>query len=275
MRNWKRRARGTFPVSILFHHLVSDRPHRLGISTEHFLRHVRFLQKYYDVVSLEKAIEMLQSNSVRRPTVVLTFDDGYQDNFINLRAVVEQTGVPVTMFISSDHVDRESEFAHDLEYNHPGFFPLTWNQVRQMQASGFEIGSHTRTHFNCGSEDSAALESEIAGSKDDLEKNLGQPIQFFSFPFGLPENMSPQAVKIAGRVYAHILSACGGENYAPEDGVVRHLRRWCHPSRLWDLELQLQGVLEAPMPLEQAGVDRTTALREMPALLAGRTTRPE
>src|SRR6185295_7869118 len=127
LRNRKRRAEGKFPVSILFHHLVSDRPHRLGISTEHFLRHVLFLQKYYDVVSLEKAIEMLESNTVRRPTVVLTFDDGYQDNFINLRAVVEQTGVPVTMFISSAHMDREAEFTHDLEYNHHDFFPLTWN----------------------------------------------------------------------------------------------------------------------------------------------------
>src|SRR5262249_24346875 len=95
VRNWKRRADRTFPVSILFHHLVTDRHHRLGISTEHFLRHVRFLQKHYDVVSLEEAIQMLESNAIHRPTVVLTFDDGYQDNFVNLRAVVEQTASPV------------------------------------------------------------------------------------------------------------------------------------------------------------------------------------
>jgi len=273
VRNWKRRVHGRFPVNILFHHLLADRQHRLGISTEYFLRHVRFLQLYYDIVSLETAIEMLDSNNVKRPTVVLTFDDGYRDNFINLRAVVEETGVPVTMFISSDHISRGNEFNHDLECDHHGFFPLTWMQLTQMRADGFEIGSHTRTHFDCGSGDDGALQCEIVGSKEELEKHLGQTIKFFSFPFGLPVNISPQAAAIAGRTYPYILSACGGDNSVPADGAVRHLRRWCHPNRLWDLELQLQGVLEQPMLLEETFA--ATARPETPVSFAGKIVLPE
>ena len=247
IRNWGRRLRGNFPVTILFHHIVADRPHRMGISTEYFLKHVEFLRKHYEIVSLRQAIAMLKANDVKRPTVVLTFDDGYRDNYINLRAVVEETGIPVTMFISSDHISREAEFKHDLEFDSPGFLPLTWGQLKQMQRDGFEIGSHTRTHFDCASDDIAALENELVGSREDLEASLGERVEFFSFPFGLPENISPEAATIAARTYEYVLSAFGGDSAKLNDGDVKHLRRWCHPNRLWDLELQIQGALE-PAP---------------------------
>lgn len=251
IRNWKRRRAGRFPVTILFHHLVADRPHRMAQPTEHFLEHVRYLQKFYDVVSLQQAIRMLESGTVRRPTVVLTFDDGYGDNFVSLRAVVEATGVPVTMLVSSTHIDRGTPFAHDATVGEHGFRPFTWAELAQMQAAGFEIGSHTRTHFDCGSTDVARLQNEIAGSKADLERHLGRPIRTFSFPFGLPENISPQAAQLSVRTYPYVMSAFGGDNLPPADGVVRHLRRWHHPQPLWELELQIQGALEPPGQLDE------------------------
>jgi peptidoglycan/xylan/chitin deacetylase (PgdA/CDA1 family)/folate-dependent phosphoribosylglycinamide formyltransferase PurN len=249
VRNWRRRLRGSFPVTILFHHLVSDRPHRMGISTEHFLRHVRFLQQHYQIVSLGQAIEMLRTNQVTQRTLVLTFDDGYRDNFINLRAVVEETGVPVTLFISTDYVTRQAEFEHDVESGCHGFPPLTWRQLLQLQKYGIEIGSHTRTHFNCGSNDTTRLQDEIAGSKRELEKHLAQPVEFFSFPFGLPDNISAEAAGIALHTYRYVFSAFGGDNVTAESGG-KHLKRWCHPNRLWDLELQIQGALEGEPQFE-------------------------
>jgi peptidoglycan/xylan/chitin deacetylase (PgdA/CDA1 family) len=203
---------------------------------------VQFLQRHYQIVSLSDAIEMLKTNSVKRPTVVLTFDDGYRDNFIGVRAIVEQTGVPISMFVSTDHVTQQNEFKHDAELGVEGFLPLRWEEVRQMQKEGFEIGSHTRTHFDCGSRNAAALENEIVGSKEELERRLGHRIEFFSFPFGLPLNISREAAELAAETYPYLLSAFGGDNMAGTEP--QHLRRRCHPQRLWDLELQIQGVLE-------------------------------
>jgi peptidoglycan/xylan/chitin deacetylase (PgdA/CDA1 family)/folate-dependent phosphoribosylglycinamide formyltransferase PurN len=248
VRNWRRRLQGNFPVTILYHHIVSDSPHRMGISTDYFFKHVQFLRKHYQIVSLGQAIEMLRSNSVKRPTLVLTFDDGYRDNFVTLRAIAEHTGVPVTLFISSGQVTQEAEFAHDIANGCRGFLPLTWAQLRQMYSSGFEIGSHTRTHFDCGSHDTGRLEDEIVGSRAELEKQLGGKIEFFSFPFGLPQNISPEATAIAARTYSFILSAFGGENPAPADDKICHLKRWFHANHLWDLELQIHGVLETEKP---------------------------
>jgi peptidoglycan/xylan/chitin deacetylase (PgdA/CDA1 family)/folate-dependent phosphoribosylglycinamide formyltransferase PurN len=244
LRNWKRRRQGRHPVTILFHHLVADRPHRMGMSTEHFLKHIQFLRKHYRIVSLTTAIEMLRAGRVDAPTVVLTFDDGYVDNFFTLRAIVEETGVPITLFVSTEHIDSQREFDHDTRAGTRGFAPLTWEQLRQLQREGFEIGSHTRTHFDCGSRDRARLEDEIVGSKRDLETHLGGVLDVFSYPCGLPPNMSLEATEIAGDAYQCVVSAFGGTNVPAASGEVRHLKRAFHANHLWDLELMIQGALE-------------------------------
>ena len=241
IRNWRQHRRGAHAVTILFHHLVADRPHRMGISTDEFLAHLRFLRAHYRIVSLTDALAMLEAKRVDVPTVVLTFDDGYADNFLTLRAIVEETGVPITMFVCTEHLGSGREFAHDLRAGEPGFRPLTWAQLAQMHQDGFEVGSHTRTHFDCGSCDRARLADEIAGSRHELEQYLGVPVDLFSFPGGLPRNISQEATDLAAASYAHVFSAFGGSN-APGD--VRHLRRAFHVGDRWELELQIQGVLE-------------------------------
>ncbi len=244
LRNWFRRLRRSFPVVILYHHLVSDRPHYMGISTESFLRQVKFLQKHYRIASLREAIEMLNNNKVDSPTVVLTFDDGYQDNYINLRAVTEETGIPVTLFICTQAVTNQEEFDHDLKQGHRHFLPLTWEQVRYLSRNGFEIGSHTRSHFDCGSTDPAALQKEIVGSKNDLEHRLGQAVKFFSFPWGKPANMSSMAIELARKTYDYVFSTSGGANFFSRREKLWHLQRCAHPRDSWELELALQSVLE-------------------------------
>jgi peptidoglycan/xylan/chitin deacetylase (PgdA/CDA1 family) len=110
-----------------------------------------------------------------------------------------------------------------------------------MQREGFEVGSHTRTHFDCGARDGARLADEILGSRRDLEQRLGVTIDAFSFPGGLPRNISQEATDLAAAAYPHVVSAFGGNN---PPGETRHLKRAFHVGDRWELELQLQGVLE-------------------------------
>jgi peptidoglycan/xylan/chitin deacetylase (PgdA/CDA1 family) len=243
-RNWYRRLRGRVPVIILYHHLVSDRAHYLGIPTEIFYRQVEFLLRHYRVATLEEATAALRLGKLRAPTVVLTFDDGYRENFVNLRAVTEQTGVPVSLFISTDYMNSRTPFGHDQKRLEFGFPPLDWEQVAMLGRSGLEIGSHTRTHFDCGSNDPVILEREIVGSKQELEQRLGQPVKFFSFPWGQPKNMSPTAVEIARSAYPFVFSAFGGENYPTTNGSTWHLLRRNHFNDLWECEMEIQAILQ-------------------------------
>ena len=242
-RNWTWRLRGACPVTILFHHVVADRPHEMGVPTEEFQKHVQYLKRHYRVVSLSEAVEMLRTNRVTAPTVVLTFDDGYGDNYVNLRAVAEALDVKVTLFVSTSFLTSQTAFPHDAAFGRDGFRPFTWEEVAQLARAGFEIGSHTRSHADCGSRDLSFVHDEIVGSKQDLESRLGRPVEFFSFPFGLRKNMSAEALEISRKNYACAVSAFGGRNFA-ESVDFGHLRRCTHMADLWELELQIQSLLE-------------------------------
>jgi peptidoglycan/xylan/chitin deacetylase (PgdA/CDA1 family) len=245
VRNWYRSWRGLFPVVIVAHHLVTDRIHRMGVSTETFWRQVRFLQRHYRIVSLSESIELLHSGVAEMPCVALTFDDGYGDNFVNLRAVAEETGIPVALFVATQSVEKHQGFQHDLAKGIRGFFPLTWEQIRYWSRSGGgEFGSHTQTHFDCGSTDRKKLEEEIVGSKNLMEHRLEEPVRFFAFPFGDRCNVSSEAMQLAASSYPHVLTDFGGENL-PGRGVNRkHLLRKNAYLDLWELILELQSVFD-------------------------------
>ena len=250
-RNLRRSGRGRYPVLILAHHLVTDRVHRMGISTETFWRQVRFLQRHYRIVDLSEGVELLRSGEAEAPCVALTFDDGYGDNFVSLRAVAEETGIPVALFVATQPVENHQEFQHDLVKGTRRFFPLTWDQIRYWSLRGGEFGSHTHTHFDCGSADRKKLEAEIIGSKNILESHLTKPVRFFAFPFGGRRNISSEAMELAASTYPHVLSDFGGENL-PDSGISRrHLFRKDFYLDLWELELELQSVFDLIADIRQ------------------------
>jgi peptidoglycan/xylan/chitin deacetylase (PgdA/CDA1 family) len=242
-RNWFYRWRKSFPIVIFYHHVITDRPHHLGTPTAAFARQIAFLRKFYRIASLEQAMQMLQSGSVPVPTVVLTFDDGYAENFVNLRAVAEHYNVPVFLFLSTAHIESGSPFGHDVKRKQTGFAPLSWNQVISLIRSRFSFGCHTRSHFDCGSHDTTKLEEEIAGSKRDLGSRAGIWADYFSFPWGMPENISSEALRLAKASFQYVFAAAGGVNVIGNDPRGALLRREDHPGSLWEVELSAQCLL--------------------------------
>lgn len=244
VRNWHRRLSRRYPLLILAHHLVADRPHRMGVPTEVLWRQVLFLRKHYRIVGISQGVELLRSGQISAPTVVLTFDDGYADNFLNLRAITNEIGIPPTLFVTTDPVEAHREFNHDLATGTTGFFPLTWDQIQYWNTRGVEFGSHTRTHFDCGSVHLENLQSEIVGSRNDLEARLKKPVEFFAFPYGKHENMSSAAERLAASAYKHYVSFLGGESLAKAGQPQTHLFRKKFYRSQWELELELQSVFD-------------------------------
>ena len=174
---------------------------------------------------------------------MLSFDDGYSDNHLNLRALALAIDFPATLFVCSQNVEHSKPFQHDLKEDLVGFHPLSWDQVRDLHAWGFEIGSHTRNHQDCGDE-SADLAREIVVAADEISEQIQAPVKTFSFPYGLPKNICAQAVDIAAEKYDVICSAFGGTNRTTPANNGKHLRRCSHVRNLWEVELTLQEMLE-------------------------------
>src|SRR5262249_41476112 len=151
----------------------------------------------FDVVTLEEAQKRIASGANDRATVCITFDDGYADNTLFAIPLLMRYGMPFTYFVSTDHVLRGATFPHDMAAGQP-LGANTLEHLREMVVAGAEIGAHTRSHANLGGALSREqLSDEIAGSKRELENALQCKIRYFAFPYGLHENLSAPAFRMA------------------------------------------------------------------------------
>lgn len=219
------REAGNCPIAILFYHRISDHHFNdWSMSPGDFVAQLEWLQKNFDLVTLEEAQRRTRASFNDRPCVAITFDDGYAENSQFAIPELVRRNIPATYFVATDFVRTGEPFPHDHERG----FPLPVNTVddlRRYADAGIEIGAHTRSHLSCGDvRDVNRLRDEIVGSAHQLEKWCQVPIRYFSFPYGLPENMSQLAVDVVREAgFAGFCSAYNAWNWPCSDGF--HLRR--------------------------------------------------
>lgn len=187
-------APGAMKVPILIYHSVV--PHNDSQSA---------LQRYYDVApgSLDNQLRYLRDNgftvigldfladalaqNILLPpkSVVLTFDDGWENQFRYAYPLLKKYNDTATFFIYTHAID------------HDAF--LTWNQVKEMDNAGMTIGGHTRTHpFLTDITNPVDLRREIIGGKSVVENHIGHSIDLFAYPYGHYNDQIIQIVKEAG-----------------------------------------------------------------------------
>ena len=176
-------------VVVAFHRVQDgDDTDRLTISHGMFERHCRFYKRHFDVVPLGEMVARLERGRPVSRLLAITFDDGYLDNFVNAGPVLDALSLPATFFVVSQWIgtdawpwwDRERGVRHAW---------MTWDQVRNLSARGFEIGAHTRTHADLGRIEGAAAHDEILGGRTEIERQLDRRIDLFAYPYGRPANM--------------------------------------------------------------------------------------
>ena len=132
-----------------------------------------------------------------RPRIILTFDDGYEDNYTTLFPLLKEFGFTATIFM----VTQLRSNAWDSTQGEPSMPLMTPEQAREMAAYGVEFGGHTRTHVDVARAPIEVARAEIAGCKADLEAWLGAPVVSFAYPYGATSNTAKQLVKEAGFRY--------------------------------------------------------------------------
>lgn len=213
-RNVLQRLRKKSLITVLAYHRVDDPQGDVNaVSPVNFERQMAYLRKHYRVITVAEALQLLKSGRNCERAVVITFDDGYRDNFLNAMPILKKHGLPACFFVSSGIVGTDRHFDHDLELAGRPLPVMSWEDVRQLAANGFEIGSHTVNHARLSRCSIKELRHELADSKAQLEQQLGSRVDFFSFPFGLRSDFSDEAlteIKRAG--YSCNFSAFGGVN---------------------------------------------------------------
>jgi len=101
----------------------------------------------------------------------------------------------------------------------PEYAPLSWGDIHEMAAHGFDFGAHTKTHPILSSiSDEALLREEVLGSKTRIEEELDRQVIHFCYPNGRPEDIGPDAIKVVSSGgFETALTTIRGLNYAKTD----------------------------------------------------------
>lgn len=177
-----------YSVPILTYHSFDSSKGLLSVTPENFEKQMHFLKYHgYKVITLN---ELVEGKKIHRKfahnTVVITIDDGYENNFTYAYPVLRKYGFPATIFLITNFIGVHPEF-------------LNWDEVKEMSKNNISFGGHTKNHVYLPSvKKEVVLRDEITGSKKAIEEHIGIPVDYFCYPLGGFTEEAKRIVKESG-----------------------------------------------------------------------------
>jgi peptidoglycan/xylan/chitin deacetylase (PgdA/CDA1 family) len=111
----KLQTTSTIGAVLMYHRIAEPEsdPWSLCVSPQHFAEHLKVLQQNFHPLSLQEMVQAQRQRQIPKGGVAITFDDGYADNFLCAKPLLEQHDTPATFFIASGCIDRPQEFWSD------------------------------------------------------------------------------------------------------------------------------------------------------------------
>ncbi|BAH08386.1 polysaccharide deacetylase family protein [Clostridium kluyveri] len=185
-------------IPVLYYHSIDyEKGNELRIPKEKFRQQMQYLKdNKYTTLSLDEFYNFLVNNNpVPNKSVIITFDDGYKDNYENAFPILKEFGFRATIFVITSTIDKEKDF-------------LTSNELKEMSSCNIGIESHTVNHDNLNSLDYDAQIKTLKDSKEFLERILGKEVKYIAYPYGKWNENTLKAVKSAG--YNMAFTTIGG-----------------------------------------------------------------
>ena len=149
-----------------------------------FLGHIDFLvERGYRFLREDEFYDALARRSPDHArTVLLTFDDGYEDLYEIFTEHLAPRGIPVLVFLVTEYAGEKNTW--DLSLGRRPFRHLSWGQVAEMTEKGACFGSHGATHIDLTRVPQRVVEEEVTESRRVLAERTGKNVRSFSYPFG-------------------------------------------------------------------------------------------
>ncbi|MCI1248838.1 MAG: polysaccharide deacetylase family protein [Megasphaera sp.] len=177
-------------VPVLNYHQVNNKFHTcLTMKPDSFEEQMKYLHDndYHAITQSEFNAYMSGESDLPDRPIMITFDDGYADNYEYAYPIMKKYNMCGTIFLIMNLMDTK------------GY--LTWNQVEIMGKDGMEFGSHTISHKPLTSFERDDARHELVASKEAIEAHLGKPCTFIAFPEGKFNDMVMEETKAAGYKY--------------------------------------------------------------------------
>ncbi|MGE5467638.1 MAG: polysaccharide deacetylase family protein, partial [Ignavibacteria bacterium] len=191
---------------VLMYHHVSPSPGLVTVSPQAFRDQMAWLARHgYRTIGCDDLAAFFAGEELPPKSVLITFDDGYLDNWLHAHPVLAEFGLRAALFVVTGWIEegpvREGGACPDhnackraIEDGRADDVMLRWSEVEAMRAAGtFEFHSHTHTHTRwdqrlpAGEERLAAMARELSASRETLERRLGAASRHLCWPQGYYE----------------------------------------------------------------------------------------
>jgi peptidoglycan/xylan/chitin deacetylase (PgdA/CDA1 family) len=177
--------RDRIPI-LIYHRVVADElidrcaPNAYVVSATRFREQMQLLRDQgFTTIDLDDFLLCKdQPDRLPRKPVIITFDDGYENNYLLAYPVLKQLGFKAVIYSVSD---PDAEFFRDFEIPERLLAP---EQIKELSANGIAIQGHTRSHRHLKYLADDEIEEELAVCKATLEGITGRPVVHMAIPFG-------------------------------------------------------------------------------------------
>jgi peptidoglycan/xylan/chitin deacetylase (PgdA/CDA1 family) len=171
-------------IPILMYHRVNDSELRPStVRTGRFRDQMQYLSAggFRSLTCGDLAVIAKAGQPLPERPVLLTFDDGYRDNFENAFPVLQEFGLTATVFPVSSRIGEWNQW--ETNPSIPRFPLMDAAMIKAMSAAAIEFGSHTASHAALNRIPVEKAREEIVRSKKDLEDLLGKPVVSLGYPY--------------------------------------------------------------------------------------------
>lgn len=219
---WTKPAPG---IHILNGHRTSGEkePHTFRLLLQRLSHQTRFIR-------IEDAVSMIANHEQPREALVaFTFDDGFMECHDYFAPVLEEFGVNALFFVNPNYVDGDQAYIDHFNQETvltPNKQPMRWHHLKALAERGHIIGAHTMDHFMINSGDAQMLAYQIKDCRKTIEQHLGQPCNYFAFPYGKLSQANRQSIQMALETYPFVFSQSDYKHYFSFDGKVINRRHF-------------------------------------------------
>ncbi|SEB53292.1 polysaccharide deacetylase family protein [Paenibacillus sp. GP183] len=201
---------GEVSIPVLNYHSIGvTQGNTLVLDPKKLTQQMEYLaEQGYSPLTLSDFILMLEKKKpAPAKPVLLTFDDGYIDNYEQAMPILKRHGFPATIFISPGTIGQEGK--------------VNWMQLKEMHEAGWDIQPHGMTHPHLPELTAAEQKGEITQSRRQIEQQLGTKADIFCYPYGEFNKQTLAILKEEGFRYAFTIRQ--GRTTSSQDPF--HLKR--------------------------------------------------
>lgn len=191
-------------IPVLMYHRVGEARNqwerKYCVSPGMFAAHMGMLaRKGQHAVSIDDFFGWLAGHrELPDGSFLLTFDDGFLGVYEHATPVLSRLDWPATVFLVSALTGKQDEWCINENPSGAAYPLLDKPQIDAMRAAGFSFHSHSRHHAELTGLSDDTLYDELAGSRAELTRLLGQDVSYLAYPYGLYDERVMAVAQAAG-----------------------------------------------------------------------------